>query len=296
VGVWLPLAVLGGAWCLESGRLAGLIRFTINRRSELSAIASLLFYPRALLSYDAASPLAGALAVAGAIAATTIRRPPVRFVLVFTTLGFAATMLHPFKSERFVATIVPGMWLLCAASAGLASRLPARARAVVLASVLIVLVTPLAGLYAHDLPALGRSITTHEAHPWRRFPWPGHELLDVQDLVVRSVDPAEPVYMAGEFNELAPTTLSLALRLRYPRTPVYPRCYTMPGSWPLPLNLVTLEVLPSSRYFDDDFRRYNAAGLEWIHRLESLHPSPFVDRTVDAAGVRVRVYRITQPL
>jgi len=157
-------------------------------------------------------------------------------------------------------------------------------------------VAPLPGLYARDLPDIGRSITTHRPHPWSRFPWPGRELLDVQDVVLRSVDPEDPIYVAGEFNELAPTTLSLALRLRFPRTAVYPHCSTQPGPWPLPLNLVTLEVLPTSRYFNDDFRRYNAAALDWIHQVERMNLTPVVDQTVAAAGVRVRVYRVTQPM
>jgi ABC-type thiamin/hydroxymethylpyrimidine transport system permease subunit len=297
LGVWLPIVALGGAWLAVPGRLAGFLDFAGNRDSGMSVLASVLFYPREIASYYTAWPPSGLLTIGGAIAALSLRRrEDVRFLLWFAGLGLLAMTFHRYKLDRSIATVVPALWLLSAAScADLLRRARgwgAKARWSVAAALVITLLAPLPRLYARDLPGIAAIMDQHRPHPWSRFPWPGRELRAVQDLMTDSVDPRLPIYVAGEFNELSPPVVWWMYAMRHPGAIVMTRCWMPSTPWQAPLNLVTIELFPGSRYFGDDYKARNAQALDWIHPIEESGTRPLVSRVFPESGIRVRVYLV----
>lgn len=297
IGLWLLPVVVGAAWLAVPGEMAGFLDFAANRDSGLGLWRGLLFYPRAIAEYDAAWWPAGALAIVGAVAAAARwRRPGVRLVLLFAAIGLLAMTVHRYKLERSIATIVPALWLLagvaCAHAIRRASAWSPAPRIGLTVAIAAVLLAPLPALYARDIPAIGRLATTHERHRWARFPWPGRELQPVEDLIARSVDPALPIYVAGEFNELAPPVVWWSIARRHPRAIVIDRCWVPETPWQAPLDLVTIEVMRGSRYFNADYEAYNAEAMAWIRPFEATGAAPFVSRTFPEAGVKVNVYRL----
>lgn len=297
LGIWLPVVIFGAAWLAVPGRLAGFLEFAGNRDSGLHGFDSISFYPRTLAGYYAAWLPSGLLAIGGSLAALSLRRrEDLRLLLLFAGLGLVAMTIHRYKLDRSIATVVPALWLLASAwSADLARRVAARRprlRWALLAIVAITLLAPLPRLYARDLPEIAAVIEHHRPHRWSRFPWPGRDLREVQEMIVDSVDPRLPIYVAGEFNELSPPVVWWMFALRHPEAMVMNRCWIPSTQWQAPLNLVTIEVLPGSPYFGADYREYNAPALDWIRPLEESGARPLVSRMFAEPGVRVRVYRL----
>jgi hypothetical protein len=220
----------------------------------------------------------------------------VRPVLAFALIGLGAMMFHPYKLERSIATVVPALWLLAgvggeAALAWLSPR-PWMRRVAAVALALLLL-APLQWLYVRDLPALGRAIETGGHVPWSRVAWPGRDLVPVEEAILDGVDPSDPVYTAGEFNELSPTVLTWHFAVRHPGTPVVTRAFMQRNPPRLPCNIVTLELEPGSRYWTEDYRLHNAWQLEPVREFQSRAPMPTLEREFPEAGVRLRIYRLT---
>ena len=73
-------------------------------------------------------------------------------------------------------------------------------------------------------------------------------------------------------------------------------CFGAGNPWRFPLDLVTIEVLPSSHYYDEDYREFNAWALGPIHDFEQHSGySPVRSTTFPEAGVRVRIYHLAAP-
>ena len=95
-----------------------------------------------------------------------------------------------------------------------------------------------------------------------------------------------------EFNELSPLTLRWKISERHPRARVVGQCFAPGTSWQPPFELVTLEVLPDSRYDTADYREFNAWALAPIHAFEKLGLARARRWEFPEAGVRLRVYRV----
>lgn len=297
-GLWIPLVAAATLWFLSADARSGFLAFAGNRSSGLDAMDAAIFYPRALLASYAAWWPAGLLALAGAAASLAgWKREPIRFLALFAGVGLVAMMLHPYKLERSIATVVPALWILSGVfCADFVTRAPApRRTAVLVVALVIALLAPLVPLYARDLPALGRGAAAGAPPAWSRFAWPSRDLSSAARFILDTIDPARPVYLAGEFDALPPTTLRWKLALRHPRTPVHERGFMGGAPWTFPLNLVTIEVLPESRHFDDDYRTHNAWALEPIRAIERSAARPFAETTLRTARVRLRTYRLATP-
>jgi hypothetical protein len=298
LAMWLVPALAAVAWLAVPGQLAGFFDFAINRDSGLTLGQALRFYPRAIVAYDAAWWPAGLLTLAAAIGALAMwRRTDVRLLILFAAIGLVAMTIHRYKLDRSIATVVPAWWLLaggaCAAWERRSRVWPRAARRAAIAAIAIIVLAPLPMLYARDVPALGRLATTHERHPWSRFPWPGRELQPVEDWIATTVDPSLPIYVAGEFNELAPPVVWWTIARRHPGALVIDRCWVPGTPWQAPLDLVTIELSSGSRYRNADYEAYNAPAIEWIRPLEATGAVPRVSRAFPEAGVTVKVYRFS---
>jgi hypothetical protein len=142
----------------------------------------------------------------------------------------------------------------------------------------LLLLGPLPRLYMRDLPALRRAIEAGVCPPWSRVAWPGRDLAAVEASILDGVDPSYPVYIAGEFNELSPTVLTWHFAIRHPGTPVVTRCFGELEPPRLPCNIVTLELVPGSHYWNEDYRLHNQWALEPIQEFERRAPPPALAR------------------
>jgi hypothetical protein len=299
VWLWAPLLIGAVAWLAPPGRIDGLIRFAGNRSNDIGWLPSLVFYPSSVLRLYAAGPTAAAMVVLGIAGSLSLRaRPDVRLLAAIALAGLGMMTVHPFKFDRSIVTIVPAVWLIAAAGVCFFVERFARGRpmqrTIAAAVVLIALAAPMIDLHARQIPALARSFDRGRAPAWSRFPWPGRDLLPVQAAIVGSVDPGLPVYIAGEFNELSPTTLQWKITERFPNASVIGRCFGSGTTWKAPLRLVTLEVVPGSRYDTGDYREFNAWAIEPIHAFEKLGVAPARRWDFEQAGVRLRIYRIAR--
>jgi hypothetical protein len=297
LGVWLPLVIGAAAWFLIPGKVQGFLDFAGNRDSGLGWLAAVAYYPRILIGYYAAWTVSGAFILLGAGAAVRYRqREEVRFILLFAAIGLVSMTFHRYKLERSITTVAPALWILCGVTcADLVRGLSRRGRSLGVTAAIALAAILLGGLprlYARDLPAIARHIETGAPHRWSRFSWPMRDLLPARDLMLRGVDPRLPVYVAGEFNQLPPMAIQYWFAERYPSLPVVSQCFQAGNTPSPPLNLVTIEVLPTSRYFDVDYRAHNAWALEPIHAVESSKARAAIDTTLTHAGVRLRIYRL----
>jgi hypothetical protein len=132
--ILLPIAV----WMLPPSHTRGFVRVLENRSAGPSfwTTEGLLFYPRAFL-HDFSPAVAVGVACLVLVACSVVVWARLSrghgVVVLALLLGLAATLVHPYKLERFLFPVVPLLWLAAAAALAAAIEWVARTRLKMLA-------------------------------------------------------------------------------------------------------------------------------------------------------------------
>lgn len=283
--LWVPVASLSAIWFRLEGKWDGFVGFATNHDMGMPMLSerSLLFYPRFFFAEYTSSTLLGAMTIVGGFAALFwIRRLEVRAVFLFFAVSMASLTVHHLKEERYLATVVPVLFLLSAFTfvrvAEKAPNLYARNSAPVFGLLLLV---PSALLYARDVPRL----VSQNRPAWSSYPWPYRGLNSAMDFALNHIDPSIPTTFAGTFNEWSPETIRWRFATALPGAKVNVD-FLEAGR----VNFVTIELMPGSPYRSANYLEYNAtresgrlkmqARIKSGKRLEAVYPSEGLRLTV----------------
>lgn len=278
--------------------------FLRNRSSDLSLTEALSFYPASFFADYVNGPVVETAVVAALIVGLMpVRRvnPAVRVVALFVGVTLALILLHPYKLSRFLATVMPFLFLLAGFGAsrlfhprGLAE-LPRRIVGTVGAGLVILAIFATGGSAAH----LERNYRARMGEPAL-----AEVLVDVRRLVAHD----RRVGIVGTSTELSPPLLEWSLHQRFidrtfevvrplPRlTPDASKeaLATRLSRWLTkrrPDQIATIRLTPDSSWFSDPgFRRYDAPQQGAVVRLvESPRWQAKAARSYPALGIELTI-------
>jgi len=251
--LWVPVAVLADLWFTIEGKWEGFVGFATNHDSGMPMLsqASLLFYPRYFFTEYTSSVVLGILTIlAGFGAIAWVKKIEVRFILLFFAIGFGGMTIHHLKADRYIATVVPALFLLSAfAFVKAYERITPRWAQYGTVGFGVLLIIPTALIYVKGLPKL----VTRERPIWSAFPWPYRDLYSATGFALIQIDPKVPTTFTGVINEWSPEYIRWQFEMTYPRSKMYVD-HLEKGR----LNFISLQLLPGSPYLSPNYYEYNA--------------------------------------
>ncbi len=253
--LWVPVVALGYLWFTMEGKWNGFVAFATNASSGLSLAESLLYYPRVFFTEYSSSILLGIVVILSGLGALKwIKEPNVRFLLIFFAIGFGAMAKHPLKADRYIATVVPMLFLVAAFTLAQGyDRLTSTGWRRVAAALGVLMFLPSALLYADGVPRL----VTRNRPAWSSFPWPYRALYKAVDMVLADIDPKVPTTFTGMINQWSPEYIRWRFEMAHPGSRLYFDHLEMGRC-----NFVSMELLPGSPYLTAEYFTYNAKRVK----------------------------------
>ncbi|MFI5395957.1 MAG: ArnT family glycosyltransferase [Candidatus Binatia bacterium] len=313
--LYIPFVLALESWIfLPTDRLPAFLAVLSNPWTVTSGMTDwsqrLLFYPRAIALMYSPSIITGILLLSSLIAAPKYFADfRVRFLWLCVALNLLLGLIHSGNmQERFIFTVVPLLFALAAYVLMrwvrvLRSWSTTHMRRAVLVALALVLGTKLlvdmlrlpdyvyaVGAYSMKSPMFNQvdfrdTWFNYDVETWpRQLPPPDAEApRTVVDYVANSIDLSKPVYIAGYANELPPDYFNLVFALHREHGEIQPAPYSS--------YVVTLQVLPTSRYYTRDYRMFNERN-QWTVTRIAAEPSLAVlrERSFAQLGVVVRIY------
>lgn len=268
----------------------------------------IFFYPRSIVYVFSLTPLVGLAIITFFIAAFRYMYDfRIRFYVLLASINIITMGLWvPNLVDRLIATTVPFLFLITAYITDKICRyLTVRFRwgkAAFLAIFSVILM-----YFALQLPSLPHyiyatsafsfrsptfnqqdykdTLFTYDARKWPQKN-PGESPESVDDIIrfiSSNINLERPYRIIGQSNELSPQYLKLMLSLAKERKE-YP-------SLPYPSYICTIEVLPTSQYYDRDYKLYNRSSLEHVDKTaRDATLRKLTSKTFSELGIRVTVY------
>ena len=316
IALALPVAVAAVVWFSQPfpEKIRSFFAFTVNRASQegVLTLLSLSFYPEAVVhDYFRGWGLAIFAAVGLVYSLGSLDNRHLRCAVFFFLGGVVLMTLHPYKLDRAVFTVVPGLYLAAGyLSAAYLDRVRrrrlSRRRRIADGAVLLLLVVPMLLSYFENTARLSRSVQEG------RVP-------EREETIRRVLDALEPEgrnLVLGEFNEVSPSLIQFLAFERFGRVfsldvgcpvpaDVYGRlgvhaefrasiCDSLAGEIESrrPDVVVSLEVPPGSVFFGGDYARWNVWKKHLVACLDDRSDYRRTGETAVGQGAAlVRVYR-----
>lgn len=310
----VSMLVPTSAWVAWSPaeKIRALSEFVTNRTSGLGMLEGLAFYPQSLLADYTTVPVLGIIAMAALVLSLRDTEDyKVRAVVSIGLFGLLLAILHPYKQTRFIYTTMPALFVLVdfqvhrlslALSRGRPRRFEVSSLAVLVVAVLAALPLPgkvqYLGTGENDALALSRASTV--------------KIRAVLDFIRSQVVASERVIVVGVFNELSANLVRFDLeRQRGHPVEVVPLPYVgaasraslpagPPHAYEIALAsslgelfnacLVGIEVNSRSKFYTDDYVRWNAWQAGYLGPLEKrLGAAKVVQGAYDEGLMLVKV-------
>jgi hypothetical protein len=233
----------------------------------------------------------------------------------FFLIGLFLSTLHSLKEERFIFTILPAYWTVAAYQA---NKLIMNINLNILRNNAVLAKTVfLALVFALSFPGYGSFRT--ELQSGMTGYYGDKELKNVLDYIADTVNKKNKMILFGSFNEFAPDLIiwelsgergfpfeNIRVELqRFDRKSHYLDPSGMPDKYAHEFNrwmgnpesdyVVTIEVLRSSKYFSEDYKKWNSWKMNYIYLMENNQNkySVISKRFFNNLGLIIKIYRKT---
>ncbi len=289
----LPLLVIMELWIFyPTDRSALFVEVVANRSfhyttGSTTPVGFALFFPRAIYFMYSASPIVGAaLLLSLVLSMRFLKHKPIRILWLIIVVNIVLATIHTENIQtRYIATTMPFLFIVCGYTVIRIARFlktyrrnkPVAAAFFVIGMAALVTIARDLLRFPYTIYAVASMSGTsmafnqldykdkwynYDVRTWpRNPPWSAAETPnDVVRFVTDAIDVTKPVSIVGASSNFSPQYFYLSFALERDRGAV--------RALPHPSYVVTLEILPHSRFNTQDHRIVTASSLAFVREKE----------------------------